>query len=145
MQTIGQLIGAKGRQVWSVHPDATVFDALRLMAEKGIGALVVIDDGAIVGILSERDYARKVILEGRSSRDTTVGEIMSREVLHTLPEQSVADGLALMTDKRVRHLPVMDGNTIVGIVSIGDLVKAIIAEQEFVIEQLENYISGAMV
>ncbi|MGR8921679.1 MAG: CBS domain-containing protein [Gammaproteobacteria bacterium] len=144
MQTISQLIGAKGRQVWSVHPDATVFDALRLMAEKGIGALVVMDEGVIVGILSERDYARKVILEGRSSRDTTVGEIMSREVLHTVPEQSVADGLALMTDKRVRHLPVMDGDSIAGIVSIGDLVKAIIAEQEFVIEQLENYISGAM-
>ncbi len=144
MTTIGQLLESKGRQVWSVNTEATVYDALRLMAEKNIGALIVMHEGHIVGVISERDYARKVILEGKTSRDTPVSEIMTTTVLHALPEQSVADCMALMTDKRVRHLPVMDDGQISGIVSIGDLVKAIIAEQEFVIGQLENYISGAL-
>lgn len=145
MQTIGQLLETKGHQVWSVNRTATVYDALRMMADKGIGALLVMDDGQVAGIVSERDYARKVILAGRSSRETPVADIMSSAVLYALPEQSVADAMALMTDKRVRHLPVMREGNIAGIVSIGDLVKAIIAEQEFVIEQLENYIAGAMV
>lgn len=144
MTTVKQLLESKGRQVWSVRPDTTVFDALRLMAEKGIGALLVIEDGDIVGILSERDYARKIILEGRSSRDTPVSAIMSRVVLHALPTQSVSECMALMTAHKFRHLPVIEDGRLVGILSIGDLVKSIITEQEFVIEQLENYISGAL-
>ncbi|MCZ6666628.1 MAG: CBS domain-containing protein [Gammaproteobacteria bacterium] len=143
MQTAKQLLEGKGRQVWSVHSDATVYDALQLMAQKEIGALVVIDDGKMVGLVSERDYARKVILQGRSSRDTTVAEIMSTTVLHITPEQTVNDCMALMTDKKIRHLPVLVNDQIIGILSIGDLVKAIIAEQEFVIDQLEHYISGS--
>lgn len=144
MQTIKNLLDTKGRQVWSVNADATVYDALRMMAEKGIGALLVMHDGQVAGIVSERDYARKVILEGRSSRETAVSAIMSTNVLHSLSEQTVAEAMALMTEKRIRHLPVMDNGQVVGIVSIGDLVKAIIAEQEFVIGQLENYIAGAI-
>jgi CBS domain-containing protein len=142
--TVRQLLEGKGRVVWSVHGATTVYDALRLMAEKGIGALVVVDDGDIVGVVSERDYARKVILEGRSSRDTAVADIMSRAVLHAVPEQTVTDCMALMTAKKIRHLPVIENGRLSGIISIGDLVKSIIAEQEFVIEQLENYISGAL-
>ena len=144
MVTIRQLLESKGRQVWSVNFDTTVYDSLRLMADKGIGALVVMDQGTIVGVISERDYARKVILEGRSSRDTPVSAIMSTSVLHAVPEQTIADGMALMTEKRIRHLPVMEDNQIIGIVSIGDLVKSHIAEQEYVISQLEHYISGEM-
>lgn len=144
MSTIRQLLESKGGQVWSVNHDATVFDALRLMAEKNIGALVVMDDGNIVGVISERDYARKVILRGKASRDTTVAAIMSTNVLHSVPDHTINEAMALMTDKRIRHLPVMEDGRIIGIVSIGDLVKAIIAEQEFTISQLESYISGAM-
>jgi CBS domain-containing protein len=144
MKTAQQLLDEKGRQVWSVHSDATVFDALRLMAEKQIGALLVIDDGDVVGLLSERDYARKVILEGRSSRATPVADIMSTTVLHALPQQTITDCMALMTDKKVRHLPVLDNGKVIGLLSIGDLVKAIISEQEFVIDQLEHYISGSL-
>ncbi|MEQ8661183.1 MAG: CBS domain-containing protein [Gammaproteobacteria bacterium] len=144
MQSIRQLIDAKGHQVWSVNAETSVYDALRLMAEKGIGALLVLQGGSTVGIVSERDYARKVVLEGRSSLTTPVADIMSRAVLHALPEQSVADAMALMTDKRIRHLPVLEHGRLIGIISIGDLVKAIIAEQEFVIGQLENYIAGAL-
>ena len=144
MKTVRQVLESKGKQVWSVHPDATVFDALRLMAEKEIGALVVIDEGRIVGVVSERDYARKIILAGKASKDTPVSEIMSRAVLHALPQQTVGDCMALMTDKKIRHLPVLDGDQIIGILSIGDLVKTIIAEQEFVIGQLENYIAGSL-
>lgn len=144
MQSIRQLLDNKGHQVWSVNAETTVYDALRLMAEKGIGALLVLQGGSIVGIVSERDYARKVVLEGRSSLTTPVADIMSTSVLHALPEQSVEDAMALMTDKRIRHLPVMDQGRIMGIISIGDLVKTIIAEQEFVIGQLENYIAGAL-
>ena len=144
MQTFRQLLDSKGHQVWSVHPEATVYEALRLMAEKGIGALLVMQHGRVVGIVSERDYARKVILAGKSSRDIPVSEIMSTAVLHARPGQFVPDAMAIMTEKRVRHLPVLDGGQVIGIISIGDLVKAIIAEQEFVIEQLESYIAGAL-
>ena len=144
MKTAKQLLEDKGQQVWSVHSDATVFDALRLMAEKDIGALLVMDEGSVVGLISERDYARKVILQGRSSRHTLVADIMSTSVLHALPQQTVNDCMALMTDKKVRHLPVLDDGRVIGILSIGDLVKAIITEQEFVIEQLEHYISGSL-
>jgi len=144
MTTVKQLLDGKGRQVWSVNAETTVYDALRLMAEKGIGALVVMEAGYLVGIVSERDYARKVILEGRSSRDTPVADIMSRAVVYARPEQSVAACMALMTDGKFRHLPVLEQGRLVGIISIGDLVKSIIAEQEFVIEQLESYINGAL-
>lgn len=144
MQTIRQLLDEKGHQVWSVNAGATVYDALRLMAEKGIGALLVMRGGHVVGVLSERDYARKVILEGRNSRDTLVADIMSTSVLHVLPGQTVAEAMAVMTAHRVRHLPVLEQGRLLGIISIGDLVKAIIAEQEFVIGQLENYIAGAI-
>ncbi len=144
MKTAKQLLEEKGRQVWSVHSDATVFDALQLMAQKDIGALLVVDEGTLVGLISERDYARKVILQGRSSRHTLVAHIMSTTVLHALPQQTMTDCMALMTEKKVRHLPVLDDGRIIGILSIGDLVKAIITEQGFVIEQLEHYISGSL-
>jgi len=144
MRTVGQLLQDKGHKVWSVAPTTTVYEALELMADKGIGALVVLDGSGIAGLVSERDYARKVILEGRSSRDTPVADIMTRAVLYTTPEQSVTDCMSVMTERKFRHLPVLDGGTLVGMISIGDLVKAIIAEQEFVIGQLETYISGTL-
>ena len=140
--TVRQLIQRKGNDVWTVKPDQTVFDALSLMAEKKIGALLVFDDDQLVGIFSERDYARKVILKGKSSRDTAVGEIMTENVVCIRPVQSMSDCMALMTDKRIRHLPILDDNQIIGVISIGDVVKEIISEQEFVIGQLENYITG---
>lgn len=144
MRTVGQLLQDKGHKVWSVTPTTTVYEALELMADKGIGALVVLDGSGIAGLVSERDYARKVILEGRSSRDTPVADIMTRAVLYTTPEQSVTDCMSVMTERKFRHLPVLDGGALVGMISIGDLVKAIIAEQEFVIGQLETYISGTL-
>jgi len=140
MKTVQQLINGKGREVWSVSPDQTVFSALEMMAEKDVGALLVIDGGQVIGIMSERDYARKVILRGVTSRETKVSEIMSSKVVFVRPEQTIEDCLALMTQKRCRHLPVMNGKQLMGMVSIGDAVKAIIAEKEFMIGQLENYI-----
>ncbi|MEE9551226.1 MAG: CBS domain-containing protein [Candidatus Binatia bacterium] len=142
MKTVIELLKAKGHQYWSVTPDTAVFDALKLMAEKNIGALLVLEGDVLVGFLSERDYARKVILKGKSSKDTPVKEIMSEKVMYVEPEQTVEECMALMTDKRVRHLPVFEGDKLIGIISIGDVVKAIISEQEFIIEQLEHYISG---
>ena len=140
MQTIRQILENKGYEVLSISPGASVYSAIEIMAENGIGALMVMEEERIAGLISERDYARKVILKGRSSIDTEVREIMTTHVVCASPEQSVEEGMALMTEKRVRHLPVMDGGKLVGIVSIGDLVKAIIAEQRFIIEQLEHYI-----
>ncbi|CAJ2377439.1 MAG: CBS domain-containing protein [Gammaproteobacteria bacterium] len=142
MSTISSIMKGAGGEVWSVRSDQSVLDALRLMAEKGIGAVPVIDGGKLSGIFSERDYARKVILQDRSSRGTPVREIMSREVTTTTPASSVAECMALMTEKHFRHLPVMEGEKVVGIISIGDLVKAVIAEQQYTISQLENYIAG---
>ena len=142
METIGQLLKDKGPDVWTIGPDASVYDGIEMMAAKGVGALVVTDGGRPVGIISERDYARKVVLKDRSSRDTKIAEIMTGRVLYASPDQTVEEGLSMMTEKRVRHLPVMDGEKLVGIVSIGDLVKAIIAEQQQMISQLEQYISG---
>jgi CBS domain-containing protein len=142
MQTIRQILEDKGYEVLSVPPGASVFSAIELMAENGIGALMVMDGDKAVGLISERDYARKVILKGRSSKDTEVREIMTTHVVCARPEQTVEQCMALMTEKRVRHLPIMDDERLVGIVSIGDLVKAIIAEQRFIIEQLEHYICG---
>jgi CBS domain-containing protein len=140
MKTVRQLLESKGSNVVSVSPDDRIIDALRLMAEKGIGAVLVVDDSRVVGIMSERDYARKVILKGKSSQDTPVREIMTERVLFARPEQTVPECMALMTDKRIRHLPVLDAGRLVGVLSIGDLVKETIVEQEFIIRQLENYI-----
>ena len=142
MKSARQLLEAKGSEVWSVHPDAAVYDAIEMMADKEVGALMVIDGGALVGVISERDYARKVILRGRSSKDTAVKEIMTARVIYARPDQTVEDCMALMTEKRIRHLPIVDGKDLLGVVSIGDLVKTMLAEQQFVIEQLEQYISG---
>lgn len=142
MKTVQSLLEKKGSQIWSIGPDASVFEAISLMAEKGIGAVLVMKDGQLCGILSERDYARKVILAGKSSRQTPVRDIMTGSVLCARLEQTVEQCLALMTDKRIRHLPVADDGNVIGLVSIGDLVKEIIAEQQFIIEQLEHYIAG---
>lgn len=140
MNTLRQLLQSKGSAVYSVTPETSVFDALKLMAEKNVGALLAMADGRIAGIMTERDYARKVILFGKSSRDMMVREIMSEKVLTVQPGQTVEECMALMTNKRVRHLPVMDGDKLIGLLSIGDLVKEVIADQEQTIRQLEHYI-----
>lgn len=142
MQTIKQLLEEKGGEVWSIGPDASVYDALALMADKSIGALLVMEGEQTVGLISERDYARKLVLKGLASKDTKVSEIMTARVVCVAPGQTVEDGMALMTEKRVRHLPVFDEGRVLGLVSIGDLVKAIISQQQFIIEQLEQYISS---
>lgn len=142
MKTVRHLLQAKGYDVWYVNPGTSVLDALKLMAAKNIGALLVLESGRLVGIFSERDYARKVILKGKSSHSTRVREIMSRKVVYVRPEQGMEDCMRLMTQKRIRHLPVMEGDELVGMISIGDVVKSIISEQEFTIRQLEQYISG---
>lgn len=140
MKTVRQLLQFKGGAVHSVTPQTTVFDALKLMAEKNIGAVLVLTDGKIAGIMTERDYARKVILFGKSSHEITVCEIMSNQVLTVRTTQTVEECMALMTNKRIRHLPVMDGEKLAGLLSIGDLVKEVIADQEQTIKQLESYI-----
>ncbi|MFQ5823360.1 MAG: CBS domain-containing protein [bacterium] len=144
MKLVSRLLQAKGHEVWSVTPDTSIYDALKLMADKNVGALLVLEADKLIGIFSERDYARKVILKGKASKDTPVKEIMSTKVLYIRPEQSIDDCMALMTDKRIRHLPVLDDDQLVGLISIGDVVKAIISEQEFMIKQLENYITGTL-
>ncbi|MCZ6531169.1 MAG: CBS domain-containing protein [Chloroflexi bacterium] len=142
MISIRQLLEAKGSEVWSTSPDASVYEALQLLAEKYIGALMVLRDGELAGVVSERDYARKVVLHGKTSMKTPIKEIMTEEVITVGIGSTVEEAMALMADKRIRHLPVMEGEKIVGVVSIGDLVKAIMADQEFTIDQLEKYISG---
>jgi CBS domain-containing protein len=142
MKRVKEILEAKGHRVWSVEPDTSVYDAIKLMADKEIGALLVIQDGKLVGLISERDYARKVILQGRASKTTPVSEIMTSRVIYAQPDQNVEECMALMTEKRIRHLPVMDQDRLVGIISIGDLVKSIIVEQKFIIEQLEKYITS---
>jgi CBS domain-containing protein len=139
---VSDILSTKGGNVWSIEPGASVFDAMKLMAEKGVGALIVRQGERVAGVISERDYARKVILEGRSSPTTQVREIMTAHVLYAGPEQTVEECMAVMTDKRVRHLPVLEQGRLIGVISIGDLVKAIISEQQFRIEQLEQYIKG---
>jgi len=140
VKTIQEILQAKSHKLLSISPDASVFDALKVMAEKEVGALVVLDGERLAGIFSERDYARKVILHGKSSKDTAVREIMTPKVICVRPDQSVEDCMALMTDKRVRHLPVLADKKVIGVISIGDVVKAVISEQKFMIEQLEHYI-----
>ena len=142
MTSIQQLLEGKGSEFWSTTPDASVYDALLLLAEKNIGALVVLQNEELAGVVSERDYARKVVLSGKTSMETPVEEIMTEEVITIGTETTVDEAMALMTDKHIRHLPVVKGGTVVGIVSIGDLVKAVIADREFTIDQMEKYISG---
>jgi CBS domain-containing protein len=142
MTTVKQILDTKGYTVWSIHPQASVFAAIERMAEKEVGALIVLEGDALVGIISERDYARKVILKGRSSHETAVQEIMTSHVICVRLDQSIEECMTLVTERRIRHLPVLDNGRVVGIISIGDLVKTIIAEQQFIIEQLEHYISG---
>ncbi len=141
-RTVRQLLQDKGHAIWSIHPDETVFEALRVMADKDVGSLVVVDGGAVVGIFSERDYARKVILHGHASRDLKVRAIMTSDLVTVGPDQTLADCMRLMTDNRVRHLPVIENGSQVGVISIGDVVKAVMAEQEFLIDQLQSYIGG---
>jgi CBS domain-containing protein len=140
MKSVKQILDAKAHKVLSVAPHVSVFDALQIMADKNVGALVVLDGDKLVGIFSERDYARKVTLVGKSSKETQVRDIMTTRVLCATPERTVEQCLALMTDKRVRHLPVIDHKKVIGVVSIGDMVKEMLAEQQFVIAQLESYI-----
>ncbi len=141
MITVGELLDRKGHGIWSVTPQQTVFDAIKLMDEKGVGALTVVKDNILVGMISERDYARQVILKGRSSKDTQVSEIMTAQVYYTFPSQTVDDCMIVMSERRIRHLPVLKGDELVGMISIGDVIKDIIAEQKYIIEQLENKIA----
>lgn len=142
MLSVRQILKNKGDKVWATRPDATVYEALQLMAEKNIGALLVMEGEALRGIFSERDYARKIILHGKSSKEAHVSEIMTPEVITVSPDESIVTCMNLMTEKRIRHLPVVEDNRVIGVVSIGDVVKAIISEQQFTINQLENYIAG---
>jgi CBS domain-containing protein len=142
MATVQRLLETKGNAVWSVAPDATVFEALKLMAEKNVGALMVLDGDRAAGIISERDYARSIALKDRSSRSTPVSEIMTHTIYSVRPNDSLEACMELMTEKHIRHLPVMEGDRLIGVISIGDVVKQIISEQDFMIKQLENYIAA---
>jgi CBS domain-containing protein len=145
METVGELLNGKGAAVWSVEPDATVLDALRFMAEKNIGAVLVMDaELRLLGIFSERDYARKIVLQGRSSKETPVNAVMTRRVVCVKPAQPVRDCMALMTKEHIRHLPVITDEGVVGVISIGDVLKSIIDYQDFLIEQYEHYITGSL-
>lgn len=140
--SVRQLLQAKGNRVHTVEPGLSVYEALEVMASYDIGALLVVEDSRLIGIFSERDYARKVILMGRGSKDTLVKEIMTDEVITVSPSSTVGDCMALMTGKRIRHLPVVEGEELMGLISIGDVVKAIMSEQELMITELESYIMG---
>lgn len=142
MTSVQKLLDFKGHETWSASPQATIYEALQTMSEKDAGALLVIEEGKLVGIFTERDYARKLVLKGRFSKDTAVSELMTRDVLYVGPKNSIEDCMHLMTHNRVRHLPVIDNGQLVGIVTVGDVVRQIISEQESRIEQLEKYITG---
>jgi CBS domain-containing protein len=142
MKTVKQLLESKAPGVVTIAPEASVFEALELMADKDIGAVVVTHNSRVIGIMSERDYARKVILHNKSSKEIPVAQIMTEKVVYVRPTQTVDECMALMTDKHIRHLPVLDGEQLIGVLSIGDLVRATISEQDFVIKQLENYITS---
>ncbi len=139
--TVKQYLGDKKRDIWSVAPDTLVHEALELLAEKDVGALLVMENNKLVGIFSERDYARKGIIKGRHSKSATVKEMMTVNVLYTTPDSTIQDCMGLMTAKHVRHLPVMEGDEVVGIITIGDVVNAIISDQKFMIEQMERYVT----
>ncbi|MGH8558803.1 MAG: CBS domain-containing protein [Methylococcales bacterium] len=143
MNTVKQILKVKGDAVFSVAPEAPVYEALQVMAEYDVGALVVVKDERPVGMFSERDYARKVMLKGKSSKDITVGELMVRDIYYVSPEDSLDECMVIMTEKRIRHIPVLEDNRLVGMISIGDVVKNIISEQEFKIRELEKYIQGS--
>jgi len=143
MKTVKHLLDDKGRAVFAVAPGDSVYQAITLMAERGVGALVVLDGGTLAGIISERDYARKVILQGRHSDTTAVREIMTTKVICVAQERTVEECMALMTDRRIRHLPVLEGGAVIGVISIGDVVRAVISDQRFTIEQLERYITSS--
>lgn len=142
MDSVRQLLRTKGSSVWTISPDATVYEALEFMADKDIGALVVTKDGEVVGMFSERDYARKVILKGKSSMNTSVGELMVKQVYYVSPENTIEDCMGLMTEKHIRHLPVLKDKELIGLVSIGDVVNQVIKHQKFKIRELEKYITG---
>lgn len=143
MHTVKQILGQKeSNEIWSIRPDATVLEAIQVMADKRAGALLVMEGPGLKGIISERDYAREVILKGRSSKDTLVGEIMSTNLITVPSTQSVDSSLAVMSENHIRHLPIVDDDTVVGVLSLGDLVKDVINDQQSTIEQLENYIRG---
>jgi CBS domain-containing protein len=139
---IRTLLRQKSGQVWSIGPDATVYDAIEMLADKGVGALVVLSGDELAGVISERDYARKVILKGHSSKDTLVKDIMTRDVVTVSPQDTVEHCMAIMTDKRIRHLPIVEAGKVVSVISIGDVVKWTISAQEEAIQQLENYVTG---
>jgi len=143
MISVGKLLEDKGGEVWSVSPEDTVFDAIKYMDDKHVGALAVVHEGKLAGILSERDYARKIILKDRASKETLVKEIMTSQVIHTFPAQPVNECLVIINERRIRHLPVMDDGELVGMISVGDVVKEIIREQQYTIQQLENHLSWA--
>ena len=140
--SVGAILAHKGSAVWSIAPNAMVFDAIQLMADKNVGALPVVDNGQLIGMISERDYTRKVILKGKSSKETPVKDIMTEELVTVKAGDTVSECMRVMTDKRIRHLPVMDGSEMIGIVSIGDLVRRIISAQTATIDNLEKYITG---
>ena len=141
MNTVEDILKVKGHDVWTIATDASVYSAIELMTDKKVGALLVVDESKIVGVISETDYTRKVILKGRTSKTTSIKEIMTTDVMFTHPRQEIKECMVMMTEKRIRHLPVMVGEKLIGIISIGDLVKAIIDDQSYTIEQLEHYIA----
>jgi CBS domain-containing protein len=142
MTNVRQLLQAKGNSIWSAAPGTSVYDALKLMADKNIGALLVLEGERLAGIFSERDYARKVILKGKTSRELSVSEIMTTDVVSVRPDQTIVDCMELMTERHIRHLPVLDAGRVVGLISIGDVVKNIISDQKDTINHLEDYITG---
>ncbi len=142
MHSVRDILKSKNGEIWSVTPDESVLEAVREMARRGVGALLVMEAERLLGIVSERDYARKVVLQGRRSETTTVGEIMSTQVISIDPETMARQGLELMTEKFIRHLPVVENGRVIGVVSIGDLVKSVIQEQEHMIQELERYVTG---
>lgn len=142
MTTVGNLLTTKGSEIWSIGPDNSVFEALEMMAEKNVSGLLILENDKLVGIFTERDYARKLILKGRLSKNTKVSDLMTKNILYVETQNTIEDCMKLMTVKRIRHLPVLDNGRLIGILTIGDLVKQIISEQQTTIHQLENYISG---
>jgi CBS domain-containing protein len=142
MRTVEQLLHVKGGDIWSIAPQATVYHALQIMAEKNVGSLLVMENEKLVGIFSERDYARKVILKDKSSKNTSVSELMTKEVVYIDADATLDESMALMTAKHIRHLPVLQNNRLIGIVTLGDVVKQLISDQQFAIRELEKYITG---